>query len=190
MAGALPPDLEPIARQIEAADREARDVVAGLDDARANWQPRGGASWSVAQCLDHLAVANATYVEAMAEAAARARGRGHSRRGPVSPGLFASLFIRELEPPVRRRMRNPRVIAPTSALPAAEALSRFLRSQDGVRRLLDEAKDLDLSVRFANPYVPGLSWRLQAGFLIVAAHDRRHLWQARRVRADAGFPAP
>lgn len=189
MPGALPPDLAELEKALDAADREARDVVEGLDDARANWQPRGGAGWSVAQCLDHLAAANTAYVAAMDVAVARARGRGRMRRGPVVPGLFASLFVRELEPPVRRRMRNPRTIAPTSALPVGEALARFLRSHEAVRRLLSDARDLDLAVRFANPYVAGLRFRLQAGFLIVLAHDRRHLWQARQVRADAAFPA-
>jgi hypothetical protein len=32
-------------------------------------------------------------------------------------------------------------------------------------------------------------FNLATGFLIVAAHERRHLAQARRVRALAGFPA-
>jgi hypothetical protein len=188
MAEALPPDLQDLADQLDAVDREARAIVVDLDDAQANWQPDGGRSWSVAQCLDHLAVANRTYVEAMDEAVQRARGRGQLRRGPVRAGLFAELFVRSLEPPVRRKTRNPRVISPTSALPLAEALSRFLRAQDGARRLVASAADLDLSVRFANPFVPGLRFRVQAGFLILAAHDRRHLWQMRRVCATAGFP--
>lgn len=188
MAAVLPPDLAALCEPLVAADREAQALVVDLDDARANWQPRGGAGWSVAQCLDHLAAANATYVAAMAGAVARARARGWLRRGPVRPGFFGALFVRDLEPPVRHRRRNPRIINPTSALPVGEALARFLRSQEAVRGLLDEAKDLDLSVRFANPYVPGLRFRLQAGFLIVGAHDRRHLWQARQVRADAAFP--
>lgn len=188
MAQALPPDLSELEDQFDAADREARALVADLDDARANWQPAGGASWSVAQCLDHLAVGNRTYLEAMSAAVTRARGRGCLRRGPVGPGVFAAVFLRWLEPPVRRRMRNPRIIAPTSALPIAEALSRFLRSQAAVRQLLADAREVDLSVRFANPLVPGLRFRLRAGFMILAAHDRRHLWQIRRVRAAAGFP--
>lgn len=188
MAQALPPDLSDLEEQLDAADREARALVADLDDAQGNWQPEGGASWSVAQCLDHLAVANRTYLEAMGEAVTRARGRRRRRRGPVGPGVFAAAFLRSLEPPVRRRTRNPGIIAPTSALPLAEALARFLRSQDAARGLLAEAADLDLSVRFANPFVPGVRLRLHAGFLILAAHDRRHLWQMRRVRTAAGFP--
>lgn len=188
MADALPPDLQDLADQLDAADREARALVVDLDDAHANWQPEGGASWSVAQCLDHLAVANRTYVEAMEEAVQRARGRGRLRRGPARPGFLAALFVRSLEPPVRRKTRNPRAITPTSALPLAEALSRFLRSQEAARELLASASDLDLSVRFAHPFVPGLRFRVHAGFLILAAHDRRHLWQMRRVRSAAGFP--
>jgi hypothetical protein len=188
MSQALPPDLQDLEEQLDAADREARALVVDLDDAQANWQPGGGASWSVAQCLDHLAVANHAYLEPMGEAVQRARGRGRLRRGPVGPGALAALFLRSLEPPARWRTRNPRIIAPTSALPLAEALSRFLRSQDAARELLADARDLDLSVRFANPFVPGLRFRVHAGFLILAAHDRRHLWQMRRVRAADGFP--
>jgi hypothetical protein len=29
---------------------------------------------------------------------------------------------------------------------------------------------------------------LNSGFALMAAHERRHLWQARRVLAAAGFP--
>lgn len=184
----LPPDLQEIDEHLHAADGEARTLVVDLDDEQANWQPDGGAGWSVAQCLDHLAVANRVYVDAIDPAVLDARARGRLRRGPVQPGVFAAMFIRSLEPPVRRRTRNPRIITPASALPIGEALSRFLRSQDAVRRVLASAADLDLAVRFANPFVPGLRFRVHAGFLVIAAHDRRHLWQLRRVRAAPGFP--
>jgi len=188
MCEALPTDLLEVHEQLDAADREARSLVVDLDDAQANWQPDGGAAWSIAQCLDHLAAANATYLMAMEEAVDRARARGRLRRGPARPGVFAALFLRSLEPPVRRKTRNPGIVTPTSALPLAEALSRFLRSQDGARRLLVSAADLDLAARFANPFVPGIRLRLHAGFLILAAHGRRHLWQMRRVRGAPGFP--
>jgi hypothetical protein len=125
----------------------------------------------------------------MERALHRARRDGALRRGPVQPGRLAAWFIRILEPPVGRRFRAPRTIVPASALPVGEALARFLAAQAAARRLLAANADLDLSVRFVNPYVTGLRLRVSAGFLIVAAHDRRHLWQARRVREASGFPA-
>lgn len=129
-----------------------------------SWQPDGGRAWSIAQCLDHLARANTEYLRPMGEALRRARERGRLRRGPVPPGFLGAWFIRQLEPPPRRGMRAPRAIVPSSALPAAEALRLF-------------------------PLVRGLRFRTAAGFRIVAAHDRRHLWQARRVLESPGFPA-
>lgn len=188
MTEALPADLQALADELSAVDADARALAAGLGDARASWQPAGGRGWSVAQCLDHLAVANAAYLEPIEAALRRARERGRARRGPVAPGLFAAWFIRSLEPPVRWRVPNPCSITPAPALPLADALSRFLRSQAAVRSALQSAAGLDLSVRFANPFVPGLRLRALAGFAIIAAHGRRHLWQARRVLAAEGFP--
>jgi hypothetical protein len=185
----FPPELARIAEELDAADRDAKALLGGLDDLQVSWQPHGGQAWSIAQCLHHLARANSEYLRPMGEALRRARERGRLRRGPVPPGLVGAWFIRQLEPPPRREMRAPRAIVPSSALPAAEALRLFLDSQAAVRRLLEESADLDLAVRFANPFVPGLRFRTAAGFRIVAAHERRHLWQARRVLESPGFPA-
>lgn len=185
----LPPDLLEIRDELEAVSREARAILGGLDDAQGNWQPDGGRGWSVAQCLDHLATANTVYLEVMEEAIDRARGRGRMRRGAVAPGCFAAWFIRSLEPPVQRKRRHPGILTPASALPVEKALSRFLRSQEKAAALLASSAELDLAARFANPFVPGLRFRVQAGFRIIVAHDRRHLWQARRVIASPGFPA-
>jgi hypothetical protein len=69
-------------------------------------------------------------------------------------------------------------------------LQRFLRSQGDVRAVIHEGAGLDLNrIRFHNPFIGLLRFTVGAGFLIVAAHDRRHLWQAEQVRQSAGFPA-
>lgn len=190
VSDALPPDLQDVLRQLEAADDEARALVAGLDDARANWQPDDGRGWSVAQCLDHVALATRAYLAPMQDALVAARRRNALRRGPVEPGRVAEWFIRSQEPPVRRRSRAPRRIVPASALPAGEALARFLSALAAARQLLLANPDLDLSVRFVNPYLAWLRFRTGAGFRIIAAHARRHLWQARQVREAALLPRP
>jgi hypothetical protein len=37
-------------------------------------------------------------------------------------------------------------------------------------------------VRFPNPLVRGLRFSLATGLHVIAAHERRHLWQAWRIR--------
>jgi hypothetical protein len=191
-SGSLPRDLEDLRQQLDAAEREAAALVEDLDDERLNWRP-SPAAWSVAQCLDHLSAASRVYLDAMEEAAAAARRRGWQRRGPIRPGAPSRWFLRELEPPPRRRLRAPRKIAPMA--PASRASKAavgedFKRQQARARALLAAVADLDLNrARFANPFIPLVRFTLGTGFLVIAAHQRRHLVQAARLRQRPDFPS-
>lgn len=183
-------DVKRILDELEAADRDAVALVGPLTEAQANWQPREGRGWSVTQCLDHLATTALTYLVPMAEAADLARAEGRLRRAAIAPGWFARWFLAELEPPPRRRFPAPPKIQPVSRLPREAALARFLEAQRTVRERLSAWQDLDLQgVRFSNPLAP-VRFTLGSGFRIIAAHGRRHLWQARKVTEEPGFPRP
>ncbi len=76
----IPLDLQAILDDLDNSDREAREVIGGLSDVQANWQPRETA-WSVAQCLDHLARAGTQYSAAMREAITSRAPRKSGARG-------------------------------------------------------------------------------------------------------------
>ncbi len=181
------PDIKDLKDQLDAADRDAQALVADLNEERGGWRAEAG-SWSVAECLDHLAAANRVYLHAMKEPAIRAREQGRVRRGPAKPGFVGRWFARTMEPPVRARfrMKAPRLIKPRVAPPLADAFATFRTSQDEVRAFLLEYADLDLAgVRFPNPFVRGTRFSLATGLHVITAHERRHLWQAWRVRRAA-----
>jgi hypothetical protein len=184
-------DLALVDTALEASEREALAVSAPLSHAQFHWQPMGGRAWSVALCLDHLTLAARTYVTAMTAAVDKALVRGAPpRHDPLSPGWFARWFIREMEPPPRRRLKAPTKIVPAATGSKDEIVSRFIDSQRDLRRRLAEWDDLDLNrIRFKNPFVPILYYQVGAGFLILAAHNRRHLLQARNVVQSPDFPA-
>jgi hypothetical protein len=178
-------DIEALEEQLNAADRDAQSVVAGLTGEQGTWRS-DARSWSVAECLDHLAVSNRVYLRAMEEPAVRARGEGRQRSGPAKPGLLGGWFVRTLEPPVRARMKAPRSIRPRKDPKLPDALADFVASQEMVRAFLRSYADVDLAgVRFPNPFVAGLRFSLATGLHVIAAHERRHLWQAWRVRRAA-----
>jgi hypothetical protein len=188
----LPQDLEDLRQQLDAAEREATALIEDLDDERLNWRP-SPAAWSIAQCLDHLSAASRVYLVAMEGAAAAARRRGWQRRGPIRPGAPSRWFLRELEPPPRRRLRAPRKIAPmapASRAGKAAVGEEFGRQQARARALLAAVADLDLNrARFVNPFIPLVRFTLGTGFLVIAAHQRRHLVQAARLRQRPDFPS-
>jgi hypothetical protein len=185
-------DIHALERAYDAAERDASAVAAGLSEARGTWREHDG-SWSVAECLDHLATANRVYLQAMRAAAEPALADGRRRRGPARPGLLGGWFVRSLEPPARPGLKRkaPRKIRPRVSPPLADALTQFLASQDDVRAFLHRYADIDLNaVRFANPFVRGIRFSLATGLHVIAAHNRRHLWQARRVRQAAERAIP
>ena len=172
---------------LDAAERDARALVSGLSEALGGWRADAG-SWSVAECLDHLATANRVYLAAMRPAAERALKAGRWRRRPVRPGLIGGWFVRLLEPPVRPRLRMqaPRQIRPRAAPALADAAAAFFASQREVREFLRRYEGIELAgVRFVNPFVRGIRFSLATGLHVIAAHERRHLLQGWKVRGAA-----
>jgi len=184
---ALPPDLRQLDDALDAAARDARALVDGLTAARGTWRAAPG-SWSVAECLDHLATGNRVYVAAMEPSAARARHDGRLRRAPARPGLIGGWFVSYLEPPVKPllKSKSPARARPRTGPALDDAASAFLASQDQLRRFLRTYAAIDLNgVRFPNPFIRGVRFSLATGLHVLAAHERRHLWQAWRVRQAA-----
>jgi hypothetical protein len=180
---ALPEDLAAILHGFEGSDREALAILEQTDEERFNWRP-DERSWSVAQCLDHLNVGNRFYVESMRDALKAAKQKGIWRRGPIRPGFFERWFIRTMGPQPRRRLPAPRQIVPAARKSRAEVGEEWARVQGQVRDLLQEAAPLDLNAtRFVNPFLPLVRFSVGTGFLVIEAHNRRHLWQARQVLA-------
>src|SRR5687768_4784275 len=178
----VPPDIRDLHDQLDAAERDAKALVAGLSQNQGIRRARDG-SWCIAECLDHLATANRVYLRAMQEAATRARTRGSYRTRPAIPGWVGQSFVWILEPPVRLRLNSPRSARPRTAPPLAESFTGFLSSQADVREFLREYADLDLaSIRFRNPFVRGIRFSLATGLHVITAHERRHLAQAWGVR--------
>lgn len=185
-------DIQDLVDQLDRNDRDAAALIQGLTPEQGVWQRQPG-SWSVSECLDHLAVGNRVYIAAMRPAVARARERGRLRKGPAIPGFLGNLFVRSLEPPVKtvRKLTAPKKIKPRAAPPLADSFAAFIASQDDVRRFLRENADLDLTgITFPNPFVPGLRWSLATGFNVLTAHARRHLWQANNVKTAIAKNSP
>ena len=180
-------DLAAIGAAYAAAAADARALVADLGETLGTWRA-APETWTVAECLDHLAAGNRVYLAAMRPPAERALAGGRLRRGPARPGLIGGWFVRLMEPPARPlfKTKAPRKIRPRVSPPLADAAAAFLASQDEVQAFLRQFAAIDLAgVTFPNPLVPGIRFSLATGLHVLAAHTRRHLWQGWNVRREA-----
>jgi hypothetical protein len=185
----LRPDLQRLIDEFDALDRAAERLAAPLSDEQFFWQPQGGRAWSVAQCLEHLSIANSQYAAVMTEAIEAARARGLTGGGPIALPLFGRLFVNSLEPPVKLRLRAPRTIIPPTTRSRDEIMRAFFDAHAVLRGIVRTAADIDVNrARFANPFVGFIHWTIGTGLRVGPAHDRRHLWQAENVTKAEGFP--
>lgn len=187
MASAFNRDASALDGQFEAIESDARAVVHGLSGEQGAWRA-SPESWSVAECLDHLATANRVYLAAMRPAAERALAAGRKRHGPALPGVIGNWFVSTLEPPAKTWLKStaPRIIRPRPQPPLNDAAAAFFASHSDVGVFLNRFRDIDLSrTHFPNPFIQGLRFSLATGLNVIAAHERRHLWQAWNVRRAA-----
>lgn len=137
----------------------------------------------MAECLAHLAAINQLYVPAIADAVRRGRAAGRTSTQPFRPGFAARWLVGSMDPPPGRAMRAPGPTRPRDDVSLGAAMAAFTAAQDGLRGELAAALGLDLgALRVRSPLVPLMRLSLGTSFGILAAHERRHLWQARRAR--------
>lgn len=182
------PELDEYCRQFHAAKMDARELAGELTEAQLTWRPKPD-RWSIAECLAHLNLAGQQYMRSIGESIHKARAQKLYGHGPFHYGTCAGLLIRVLEPPAAQKMQTPPSLQPAVSEPAGKVLKAFLHLQDELRERLKQSCGLDLKRATA---VSGISRLLKLSlgvvFATAAAHQRRHLWQAREVRNHPDFP--
>ncbi|HTA42694.1 MAG TPA: DinB family protein [Bryobacteraceae bacterium] len=185
----LHPELDRLFSAIDAAEVDAANLLDGLTDAQVNWQPENGRRWSIAQCLDHLAKMNPFYAGHFLRALGAARKETQAPFRGLKPTWFGRRFVKALGPLPAPRMKAPRETIPASTIPLAGLLESYVRSHDDYRELVRAASEVDVNrVTVGNPFIGAVRMRVSTVLLIIPAHDRRHLGQARQVLQTPGFP--
>jgi hypothetical protein len=88
-----------------------------------------------------------------------------------------------MEPPARLPLRAPKIFRPPAeARPLADVLSEFETVQARITGSIGAAANLDFAgVTMRSPASRLLKMNLVDAYRAMAAHERRHLWQARRA---------
>ena len=185
---ALAPEVDGYKQEFERLATAADALVSPLTEEQFIWRPAHG-SWSIAECIDHLNVTARLYLPQLDEGIAEAIRRGLYAEGPFTHDLIGRFLVRTMEPPARIRVKAPSSFHPVVHRSRSEIMAAFRAYQVQFVDRLRQASGLDL--RRAKVHSPISDWikmSLNSGFALMAAHERRHLWQAQQVIAAAGFP--
>jgi len=176
-------DLEACLVQVEASKAWFHHRVLPLSIEQLRWRP-DARQWSIAECLDHLNLTLALYLPKIDDAIRRGRAAT-----PCAGCEQAELdALQAFEPPVTTAEAAPRATMPGAGVDADWLVEQFHLTRDHYRDALRQASGLDLPhIRIAEPIYPVIV-SLGGTLAFIAAHDRRHMWQAERVRQAPRFP--
>ena len=175
------PELEGYRRQFQDIRNQTAELTAGLREDQFNWRPADG-EWSIEECLAHLTMVGHVEVLAIEDAIHDAKERGLKANGPFEYGALDRYIVHLTEPPVRLPMPAPKRFVPLHGQPVTAILPTFNHVQGQFLIQRDQAEGLDLRrVKVPTPVSRFLKLSLGMMFAQVAAHERRHLAQAKRV---------
>jgi len=188
VSSGLIPELAELRRQFEFIDQEAISLTEGLTEAQFNWRPDAG-SWSICECLGHLLITGEAMcrgVDAALENPANAGRKGHP---PFRYPVIQRWIVKASQPEASLRLRAPRRFHAAGGQPITAVLPTFRNLQQKFILRIEQANGLDLAaIKVLTPVTRIYRFSLGMIFAQVAAHSRRHLAQARRVRQHAHFP--
>lgn len=174
--------LEAVESELNEATERARRLIDGTDPRRFTVRPNPS-SWSAAECIAHLSVSSEMFIPVLRQALDEARARGVTENVKLSMDWIGALLRWFLEPPVRSRVKTTAPLVPRAIRAKKEAFTEFSSLQAKLIDMLHEAKGLDLRTKIVSPFDKRVKYNIFSAFRILAAHQRRHLWQAEQAVA-------
>lgn len=140
-------------------------------------------TWSAVQCIDHLNTTGWLLLRSMEEAIRTAQGEGPYGEPPFEYGFVSRWFIRAMTPSSGWTFTTFSMYEPadSQSLYPDEVSDEFLTLQDQFAECVTASERLDLrGLRIPSPALPLLRISLGAWYEAIAAHEHRHIEQARR----------
>jgi hypothetical protein len=168
---------------------DVRATFEPLDLHQLNWRPTP-AAWSAAQCIDHLVQANHQMYLAMSRACEPGASRTVWQRLPALPRIFGRVLITSQAPTGERKFTAPRKATPAASEIDARVVDRFADGQQEMAGFIRALAGRDPArIIMVSPFVRFITYSVLDGLRLIAAHERRHYEQARRVISLLPLPA-
>jgi DinB superfamily len=180
--------LTEVERELNEATARAWTLVRSTDPRLFTVRPHPH-SWSAAECLSHLSISSEMFLPVLAEALETAEKRGIVSDKPPKMDLLGRVLRWFLEPPIRQRLKTAAPFVPKSVRAKNEAFGEFSSLQERLLQMLRDARGIDLGkVKVVSPFDKRVRYNVYSAFRIIAAHQRRHLWQAEQAVAALRQP--
>jgi hypothetical protein len=181
--------LDELEQELNEATRRAWALVQSTDGRLFTVRPEPG-RWSAAECLAHLSISTDLFLPVLRKAITQPGKRAKKKQPKMD--LLGRILRWFLEPPIRQKVKTSAPFVPKAVRAKADAFGEFAGLQEKLIDVLRDARDADFGQKIVSPFDKRVKYNLYSAFRIVAAHERRHLWQAEQTVAAlrSGVSAP
>lgn len=177
-------DCSDLRRQYQDLIDRMQQVFRGVDEDLATQRPIPG-RWSMAECIAHLNITGEPYLESLGALMDEAERRDFPRRHRHGQGFIARWITQTLEPPYRLRVKTFTRFEPQAGAGVEQTLTMFEKQQQHFLALIDRMERQGVPRRrVSSPVQPLLRLYADDWLRFLAAHARRHLWQAEQVHGE------
>jgi hypothetical protein len=176
------PQLLALQSDLDSATVAARRLAESVTDEM--WGKRPTAeTWCIAECIIHLNLTSRVYIPAMRKVIEEGRAQQKVGKGPYGRDWLGRLLEWTLEPPYRMKTKTTPGFTPPNIDPKAKVLAEFEALQDELKTVVQQSEGLALDkLIVVSSFNAKVKYNLYSAFRITTAHQRRHLWQAERIR--------
>jgi len=174
--------LADICTQLERNSFQVSELVKNLLHYQLNLRLESD-RWSIAECVAHLNLFSEAFLPIISEACEQTRESGWVVDAPFKMDVIGRLLKYALEPPSKWKAVTTAAFEPLVVEPLEQVAPRFYELQSDLICMLRSAANLNLNrIRITSPLSNHVRYNLYSCFLIIAAHQRRHIWQAEQTR--------
>ena len=171
--------MENLIREFESSLRSAEDLAAQIPDSK--WKDKtDNFQWSPAECIVHLNSTSETFILILRKELSNARSKRIFRKRRFHFDLIGWFLARYMEPPYKQKTKTSPPFEPDRVDSKPTVIEVFRNGQTELINIIRNESDLDWNfIRIQSPFDRRLKYNVYSAFRILAAHQRRHLWQAR-----------
>ncbi|MBX2963318.1 MAG: DinB family protein [Cyclobacteriaceae bacterium] len=172
----------------EQAIEKAKAALEQLTFEQFNWKP-SNERWSVAECLQHLLMADKCYFKDLTEI-----GNGSykmttwEKYSPLT-ALLGKALKGQMKEKVKKKMVTHKILTPSTSTYNLELLNEYLDNLSKFIELVCKCRNADMDKTIINsPTITWITYSLRDALEFLFEHEHRHINQAINVIKEDKFP--
>jgi len=179
-------------KAIQQKTKEAKDKVkfefSDISLDQLNWKSSPG-SWSIAQCLDHLIIADRSYFSDLKKITEGTYKMSFWEKHSPFTGLCGRIMKDQLRERVKKKMTAPKKLQPTISDKSLDIIDTYYENLDTFLELISNCKNVDIDKTIiTSPIIRIVTYSLRDALYFLVQHEHRHINQAIVVKANEKFP--